>query len=128
MTGKGQNVASAWYALLDQKIIRIEAEELAALERDAAKPTSNNEERTMFAFALGKAYEDSGDYTKALDALTRANALARADRPWDAVSFSARVNAVQNNFRALKTKSSIQQGAEVLFVAGLPRSGTTLIE
>lgn len=123
-----QHVATAWYALMDQKTVRIDAVELAALERAERVSSGTSEDRTLLAFALGKAHEDAGQYELAFAALARANALARATRPWNPAVFSSQVDAVRDAFSTNSIEADVAQGSEVIFVTGLPRSGTTLIE
>lgn len=130
LIARQQSVASAWYALLDQKTVRLDAEELRALrraERDAGRSASTHD-RTLLGFALGKACEDAGLYDEALQALQRANALARLERPWDRAAFSRRVTEVMAAFANEPAPAATAQGAELIFVVGLPRSGTTLFE
>ena len=128
LIARGQSVAAAWYAMLDQKTVRITADELAALEREAASGRHAGDAGNLLAFALGKAYEDVGEYEKAFAALARANAYMRMRRPWHAAKFSAQVDAIRDAFSALATRADSDQGSEIIFVVGLPRSGTTLIE
>ncbi len=129
LIARKSNTAAAWYAMLDQKTIRIDAQELIALERAEAAAPATGDDRALLAFALGKAYEDAGQYDKAFAALTRANAYARAERPWNPAAFSTQVDAVRDAFDGLTTRADVvDQGGEVIFVVGLPRSGTTLVE
>ena len=128
LIARGQEVAAAWYAMLDQKTVRITPAELAELERTERSGAYVGDEGNMLAFALGKAYEDAGQYDRAFAMLGRANAYARAQRPWDRAQFSAQVDAVREIFGGDVARADAEQGSEVIFVVGLPRSGTTLIE
>ena len=123
-------VARAWFMLVDLKIIRLSAAELAALDHIAAEPpaTMPGEERLYLQFALGKALEDAGRVEDAFSALRRANALAAAVRPWDAAGFQRIMNAIQAAFGAPWPPAPEGQGKEVIFLVGLPRSATTLTE
>lgn len=130
LIARKQHVAGAWYALLDQKTVAIDATELQALQRaeQQATRTASTDDRVMLAFALGKACEDAGRLDEAVAAFDRANALARTDRPWDRAAFSRAVTRVMAAFDPAPTPAEPVQGAELIFVVGLPRSGTTLIE
>lgn len=128
LIGQGEHVAESWYAILDQKTVRIGATEFAALERHVASGRYRGEEGNMLLFALGKALEDAGRYELAFETLTRANANVCAQHPWDAERFSAFVDEVRDSFAATATRADNEQGGEVVFIVGLPRSGTTLIE
>ena len=130
LVARRQHVASAWYALLDQKTVAIDASELQALQREEqlAARTASTDDRAMLAFALGKACEDAGRLEEAYAAFERANALARIDRPWDGAAFSREVTQVMAAFDPAPAPADPAPGAGLVFVVGLPRSGTTLIE
>lgn len=118
----------AWFSLLEQKTARIAPAELAMLERADAGFRGGDEDRCLLAFALGRALEDAGRHADAFAALARANALARRSRPWDAAGFSRQVDAMLAAFDGDVARAEPPRGTEVVFVVGLPRSGTTLIE
>lgn len=120
--------ARAWFALVDLKTVRLEAAEVAALERAASRAETSLDDRTMLAFALGKALEDSGEAGRAFEAFGRANELARMQRIWNAKAFSTQVTEVAAAFDATTSAAPGAAGREVIFLVGLPRSGTTLIE
>jgi tetratricopeptide (TPR) repeat protein len=123
-----QHVAKAWFGLLDIKTVGINSKELVALEYLAAKSELPDPERTLLAFALGKAYEDAGRYGDALAAFARANAGARTGRFWDSGAFAREVDAVRAAFDAPTAQASPELGSEIIFLVGLPRSATTLFE
>jgi len=121
--------AAAWFSLLDQKTERLDEAELTALiQVERQLPGRDPDDQALLSFALGKAYEDAGRLEEAFAALERANQVARSQRAWDAAQFSQHVDAVQRCFNGSVATSSSEQGREVIFVVGLPRSGTTLIE
>lgn len=79
------------------------------------------------AFQLGRLLENQGDYDKAFDAYTLGN---EADKPgWDPGAHSARVSALIDAWGSLDTvpESSID-GSRLVFVFGMMRSGTSLLE
>lgn len=119
---------AAWFALLDQKTIRVSTQELDALAAAEARAQGNDDDATLLGFALGKALEDHGQHAGALAALQRANARARRRAGWDAARFSRQVDAMLAAFDGPVAQADGGAGGEVLFVVGLPRSGTTLIE
>ncbi len=125
-----QQLARAWFVLGDLKIVKLTDAELAQLERTSASPpaTMTAEERVMLQFALGKALEDAGRVDAAFAALQHANAMAQASRPWDPAAFQRDVDALRSAFDAAPMPADIGLGREVLFLVGLPRSGTTLVE
>ena len=120
--------AAAWFSLLDQKTLRLDPTELEALIHAERRPGREADDQALVSFALGKAYEDAGRPSDAFQTLARANTVARGQRPWDAVQFSKQVEAVREKFARPVAAAGSAQGREVIFVVGLPRSGTTLIE
>jgi tetratricopeptide (TPR) repeat protein len=131
LIARNELVARAWFMLADLKVERLTDDELALLEATAAAPPASMpaEERLYLLFALGKALEDAGRVADAFAALRRANDTASAARPWDAAAFARTVQAVRAAFaQDTPAPEGTQRGAEVIFLVGLPRSGTTLVE
>lgn len=123
-------LARAWFMLGDLKIVKLAGAELDSLERTAAHPPPGvtPEEQVMLHFALGKGLEDAGRMDEAFATLQRANALASASRPWDVDAFQREVAAIRTAFAASPAPAAAGPGNEVIFLVGLPRSGTTLVE
>jgi len=88
-------------------------------------------DRINLGFALGKVFEDLGDYDKSFDFILEANLLKRK-------SYTYSIQKDQNLFdRIKKTFSpdffSLHHGSgnhdrTPIFILGMPRSGTTLVE
>lgn len=127
LIARGELVARAWFSLLDLKTVPLQAAELPALKQAAAAATGADD-RLLLDFALGKALEDAGDTQEAFETLVRANHRARTVRPWDGAAFARQVASVRQAFAAAVPQADEAQGAEVIFLVGLPRSGTTLVE
>lgn len=124
----GREPARAWFALTDLKTQRLDAAELAQLERAAARRDGGTVDRYLLDFALGKALEDAGRSADALQAIERANAGVRAaGAVWDANGFARLQTGLRDVFEAGCAQAD-PQGGEVIFVVGLPRSGSTLTE
>jgi Tfp pilus assembly protein PilF len=128
LIARDEFVAKAWFALLDIKTVRIDANELLALERFAAKPALDDEERMLLAFALGRAYEDADRHGDAFAAFVRGNARVRELSRWNKAVFSRHIDDVRAAFEAPHASAAPGLGSEIIFLVGLPRSGTTLIE
>jgi hypothetical protein len=85
--------------------------------------------RALLGFSLYKALEDQRDYTGAFQALREANAVKRQLVTWDAAAEQAHVGAIIEAFRhPLPAPLDPTLGHEVIFIASLPRSGSTLVE
>ena len=95
----------------------------------AVQPGSRAE--VHFGFALAKALDDTGDHAGAAEAYLRANAAMRKRHPYDVAQRLALVEAACNAFGDVTPERVAVPGASEaapIFVTGLPRSGTTLIE
>lgn len=128
LIARGELAARAWFSLVDLKTVPLAGAELASLEAASAQPGLAAADRVLFDFALGKALEDAGRHAQAFTTLQRANAMARAAQPWDGAAFARHVERLRQAFELAPAAAEPPQGAEVIFLVGLPRSGTTLVE
>jgi tetratricopeptide (TPR) repeat protein len=122
---------SAWIALADLKTYRFTASEIGLLEKHLAQDGARNEERSLLEFALAKALEDRGDFAASFEHYGRANALRRMVVPYD----SATVTRFVERTRSLCTAEFFAArpgwgcaAPDPIFIVGLPRSGSTLLE
>lgn len=88
-----------------------------------------SEDHAAFEFALYKELEDLGDSDAAWEALDRGNAIMRQRNARDADAerglFDALIARIGDANRAAQTA---HDGPTPIFIVGLPRSGTTLLE
>ncbi len=122
--------ARAWFALLDLKTEKLSTQEYQALTRALGKP-SNAHDRALLGFALGKAHEDAGNFSAALATFKCANDDAARINSWNADAFGKHVRQVLHAFApAQSAPQNLNDlfGSELIFLVGLPRSGTTLVE
>lgn len=121
--------AMAWYGLSTLRTARFNADDLAAIEALANSDELREHERAPALFALAKALEDNDRNEDAFHALTAANAARRRQLRWDAAKFSANARAIEKAFDApVRTSSDDALGRGIIFIVGMPRSGSTLIE
>jgi len=105
--------------------------ELAALEALADRQDLPPNQTLYIHFALGKALEDCGDYDRAFAHLAKANTLKRSLIAYDELTVVRRFHRIAtvfssrllDHFRGEGDPSSVP-----VFVLGMPRSGSTLIE
>ena len=110
----------------EDRAVREHGSRLAA-ELDHMPPAR----RVPALFAMSKLLEDRGDYDGAFAFMARANALARADLSFDIAEVERRLAAVARVFdRPLfeRLKNSGCDSNRPIFIVGMPRSGSTLIE
>ena len=125
---QGSEVAKAWFSLVDLKTVALSDAERHQLQQTSLNPHLPAAERQLLDFALGKVHEDAADPAGALAALQRANASVRAAQPWDAKAFGKHTAALRDLAQAGLPAQAADQGGTVIFLTGLPRSGSTLFE
>lgn len=104
---------------------------LAAIDAALSKVATDGQSAAALLFARYQELEDVGRHAEAWQALQRANALTRAHSAYDA----AREAAVFERMLAICTPAFLGSvaathvaGPQPVFVIGMPRSGTTLLE
>jgi tetratricopeptide (TPR) repeat protein len=121
----------AYWSLANLKTYRFTDVEVARMRAEEAVPRVAAKDRYHLCFALGKALEDRADYSESFSYYERGNALKK----------------IECRYRPEMTERNAQQQASVctpeffaarrgwgspdrspIFVVGLPRSGSTLIE
>ena len=121
--------AHAWHGLANLK-----TEALTPSDAKQIRDILQNHElppdaRVLLGFSLYKALEDQRDYSGAFQALREANAVKRQLVQWDTAAAHDHVKAIAEAFRhPLPAPLDPTLGHEVIFIASLPRSGSTLVE
>src|SRR5690606_9225513 len=118
----------AWRGLANMKPRPLSAEDREQLALNHGRADIGEPDRVAMGYALGKACEDHGRHAEALAALRSANVRLRGEAPWDAAGFSARVDAIVAATAQLPAPPDPSLGGEVVFIVGMPRSGSTLFE
>jgi tetratricopeptide (TPR) repeat protein len=91
----------------------------------------SEEEQVHLHFALGKIYGDVGEHQRALAHLVAGNALKRKQIVYDEAAALARLDRTRALFSAEVMRERAGQGDPSpipIFILGMPRSGTTLVE
>jgi len=105
---------------------------LRAMEALAREPLSLPKDgRVKLHFALGKAYADLGRDQTSFEHFLAGNALKRREIGYDEAATLAMFQDIRNLFTRERVSAlrGFGQGSDVpIFVVGMPRSGTTLIE
>lgn len=103
---------------------------LPILEARLADKTLPRASRRVLAFAMAKALEDLGDHGRVFEHLHRANRLMREEFPYSFDVDLTNARALVEGYRAVRGRDHPGPFSEErpLFVSGLPRSGTTLVE
>lgn len=104
---------------------------LLAMERILATETLTEERRMQLCFALGKAYDDLQRYDEGFPLLLEANALKRKTITYDEPTILGYFDRIRTTMTADLIRERSGNGLTTqtpIFVIGMPRSGTTLIE
>ncbi len=121
----------AYWSLANLKTYRFAGEDIARMREQERAADIGAEDRYHLCFALGKALEDRGDYAESFGYYRRGNALKRADLRFkiEPLERNARLQAAigTREFFAARRDSGCDSG-EPIFIVGLPRSGSTLLE
>ena len=121
----------AYWSLANLKTYRFTAEDVAAMEAQAARRDLADEDRLHLHYALGKACEDAEDFEVSFEHYAAGAAIRRAQidySPEDTTALLARAKAVFTpEFFADRIGAGCDDAAPI-FVLGLPRSGSTLVE
>jgi tetratricopeptide (TPR) repeat protein len=124
-------LGEAWWSLANLKTVRFSADEIAAMERALDEEGTSPEDRFHLRFALGKALEDDGEWERSFHHYAEGNRLRRAALDYDADETSEQVARGRALFTAPFFAARAGQGAaaaDPIFVLGMPRSGSTLVE
>ncbi len=90
-------------------------------------PALSTDNAACIHFALGKMYDDSGDYENAFQDYRRGNELRRRSTPFDRQAWASLVEKLPKVFKDLRLPAAQPVVPGPAFVVGMPRSGTTLV-
>ena len=124
-------LTEAYLGLANLKVAAFTPGEVAAMRGAAARADLRPADRPALHFALGKALEDAGDHPGSFEHYAKGAQLRRAQTPYDAEAFTAYVDACERLFTPDFFERRAAFGAaadDPIFIIGLPRSGSTLIE
>jgi tetratricopeptide (TPR) repeat protein len=127
---RDRNYCLAHYLRSDLHIQTRERNHIAEMERLIAGGKLGWSGEVMLRFALAKEYEDLDAHARAFDQVAAAGALQRRSITYDAAAEIAEVDRIIGT----QTRTWLAacpagfSAAEPVFVVGLPRTGTTLVE
>jgi tetratricopeptide (TPR) repeat protein len=124
-------LGEAYWSLANLKTVRFTGADAAAMRTQLARPDLSEDDRLHLHYALGKALEDAKDYGASFNHYAAGAAIRRAQAAYDADAVSAEVARSKALFTPAFFRDRSGLGCEdpaPIFVVGLPRSGSTLIE
>jgi tetratricopeptide (TPR) repeat protein len=124
-------IGEAWWSLANLKTYRFGAPELARMQAQLERTDLSAEDSWHVHFALGKALEDRGKHAESFRHYQQGNALRRAQVQYDPQRIREHVAGAKALFSRefLDARTGCgTSAADPIFIVGLPRAGSTLIE
>jgi tetratricopeptide (TPR) repeat protein len=125
----------AYWSLADLKTYFFSDAEIAAMQGLSVNTIGTEKNRAQVHFALGRALEQRADYPTAFNHYATGNRLRRESSPFDIAKFEAKTRRViecfDAGFFAGRTGcgyTAVSPDGSPIFIVGLPRSGSTLVE
>ena len=121
----------AYWALANLKTFRFSDDEIAAMEQHVDDDKLPDETRVNLNYSLGKAHEDRGDYDLAFQRYDQGSKLRRPHESYDPVHTEMVHDQIIETITADFVAENAGNGSpddSPIFIVGLPRSGSTLVE
>lgn len=125
------NVPISYYNLAEQYTFTNEDDYFLKLLELSQSDEVISRQRKYLYFTLYKAWKDIGKYQKAFEALTQGNQLKRKEIDYSVIASVNYLNYIQEWFTPdiINQKAlDVETSRIPIFVLGMPRSGTTLVE
>jgi len=123
-------LGEAYWSLANLKTFRFAPADVPAMRAALDRFDLSKEDRLHFEFSLGKALEDEGSYEESFTHYSKGNALHRQLQPYSADDNTRFVSRCRQLFSAefFAARESGAAAADPIFIVGLPRAGSTLLE
>ena len=125
----------AYWSLANLKTYQFEENEIDRMQTHEQASATSAIDRIHLCFALGKAFEDKQDYAQSFHYYQRGNSLKKAECRYDAQWIKRELNYQLENFdqsffeqKAALAKQHQCLAPDPIFIVGLPRAGSTLLE
>ncbi|MEA3141033.1 MAG: hypothetical protein QOK23_3202 [Gammaproteobacteria bacterium] len=125
------SLGEAYWSLANLKTAQFTNEDVEAMRLQLPRPDLTVDDRLHLHFAMGKALEDKGEYAASFEHYAQGNQLRRAQLPYQPDEMSTHVRRVKSLYTAQFFADRKDYGAaaqDPIFIVGLPRSGSTLLE
>jgi tetratricopeptide (TPR) repeat protein len=125
------NFGEVHWSLANLKTFRFSDTEVADMERRLEEEALDDDARVHFLFTLGKALEDRGEYSRAFQRYAVGAAIQRQRISYDPVETEVINERIRTVFSGEFLRANAGRGCPdpaPIFIVGLPRSGSTLIE
>jgi tetratricopeptide (TPR) repeat protein len=124
------SLGEAWWSLANLKTVKFESVDIEAMRQALASEDLSDEDRLHLDFALGKAMHDAGRPDEAFAYYQRANALRLKRAPYRSEDVTRLVDESMAAFtvEAFAERSGGCEAPDPIFIVGMPRAGSTLVE
>ena len=125
------SLGEAWWSLANLKTFRFDPADIEAMRGLLDGAALADEDRFHLHFALGKALEDAGDAEESFSHYAAGNRLRRSLLDYDPSEVSSHVERSIALFTPAFFAARAGQGCDApdpIFVLGMPRAGSTLVE
>ena len=122
----------AWWALSNLKNFRFSDEDLEQMEAALHRDSTSIHNAAPLHFALGKAREDRELFDQAFTHFAAGNRIQKQASGFDSTIFEQEIDRLISVFGADLLERSLgaadANGASPIFIVGMPRTGSTLVE
>jgi predicted Zn-dependent protease len=125
------SLGEAWWSLANLKTFRFSEADVAAMQKELAGDGLSDEDRFHIDFALGKAFEDAERFAESFAHYAKGNALRKKSVAYDPDDQAELLRRSKTFFTPSFFAERAGAGCpspDPIFIVGLPRSGSTLIE
>jgi tetratricopeptide (TPR) repeat protein len=119
-----------YWSLANLKTYKFEDAQLAQMYAAESAASTSVVDRYHLCFALGKALEDQQHYEKSFEYYARGNALKRSESHYqpEVIELNTRLQIEVCTPGLFSSSAGGTRAADPIFIVGLPRSGSTLLE
>ena len=124
-------LGESYWSMANLKVFQFDSHEIEAMELQLQSSELSDSARIHFLFSLGKAYEDQKNFNQAWYYYNLGNETQRALINYDPVANQLQLEMIKKVFTGeylSQYKNDGCQQNDPIFIVGLPRSGSTLIE
>ena len=121
----------SYWSLANTKSYRFDDDEIASMQKIEESDALSTLDRVQICFALGKALEDKNLFDDAFNYYDRGNSLKLPTTHYDPVQLRKRVQAQIDvcTSELFESRQNVGvQNIDPIFIVGLPRAGSTLLE
>ena len=124
------SLGDAWWGLANLKTVKFHDGDIEAMEAALESPGLSDQDRLHIHFALGKALHDAGRAEEAFAHYSKGNALRLKTHPYRPQTLTRIVDRCIETFtaQAFADRPGGCEATDPIFIVGLPRSGSTLLE